>query len=218
MTIDATKLAHAADVARTTWEQGKGSPDVWRRVVNAVLIAITESTTIHPLPTGNDSVVATPSNGGRPSKLTEANSLAILSYVEAGVPLPQASDAAGLSWNTVKDWLAKGRRAGPGDDAYVAFEQAVRRAKGEWTAKMLKRIDVASLEDWRAAAWLTERLVAAFRPPTKVEHTHDLAVGLKAEWTAHLEKIRGLVSPGAFLEVIEATAKLEQLTAGKDGE
>ena len=63
--------------------------------------------------------------GGRPSKFTAANALAIVAEVTAGVPRDEAARAAGVGPSTVYRWLAKGRA---GDPAYQAFALAFRAA------------------------------------------------------------------------------------------
>ena len=68
--------------------------------------------------------------GGRPSKFTAANALAIVAEVTAGVPRDDAARAAGVGPSTVYRWLAKGRT---GDPAYRAFALALRAADGRTT-------------------------------------------------------------------------------------
>ena len=63
--------------------------------------------------------------GGRPSKFTAANALAIVAEVTAGVPRDDAARAAGVGPSTVYRWLAKGRA---GDPRFKAFADALRAA------------------------------------------------------------------------------------------
>ena len=63
--------------------------------------------------------------GGRPSKFTAANALAIVAEVTAGVPRDDAARAVGIGPSTVYRWLAKGRA---GDPRFKAFADALRAA------------------------------------------------------------------------------------------
>jgi hypothetical protein len=74
----------------------------------------------------------------------------------------EAAPAAGIPWNTAKDWLAKGRE---GVEPYARFVADVEEAKATWAAFMIQRISSASANDWRAAAYLLERRVAGFYKP-----------------------------------------------------
>jgi hypothetical protein len=85
---------------------------------------------------------------------------AIRAHVNAGVPIPRACVAAGIPWNTCKDWLKRGKE---GTEPYAAFALAMNQAKAQWAAGQVVRISTAS--DWRASAWLLERRLKEFRPP-----------------------------------------------------
>jgi hypothetical protein len=140
----------------------------------------------------------------------------ICQLVNGGSPIPQACKAAGVSWNTAKVWLAKGRE---GKRPYVDFYNAVEQAQAAWVCASTLRVTKAGAKDWKASAWLLERRVESFRPPAKVEHTHDLAKDLKDAWMKHLEFIKSRVSPGAYKELIEATATVastDRLSSGEE--
>lgn len=89
-----------------------------------------------------------------PSKLTPEIQNQICGYVNAGVPIPTACGACGISWNTVATWLRKGR---DGEKPYDQFVAAIEKAKHRWEAAAALRVTKASDRDWKAAAWMLER-------------------------------------------------------------
>lgn len=103
---------------------------------------------------------------GKPTRLTPAIQDAICALVNAGAPLPHAARACGVPWPTVKDWLKKGRA---GKQPYADFVAAWQQAKARWVAGAVMRVTKASDKNWKAAAWLLERRVKAFRPPQRHE-------------------------------------------------
>lgn len=103
--------------------------------------------------------------------LTEATHKEIVTYVTAGAPLPLAADAAGLSWDTVKEWLKpeKAKR-----EPYKSFVEAVNRAKAVWACAAVMRITKAGKRgNWAAdLAMLERREPEHFRPaPQQLEHS-----------------------------------------------
>ena len=106
---------------------------------------------------------------GKPTKLTPEIQTKVAGYVNAGAPIPMACTAAGLSWNTAKEWLARGRR---GEQPYDEFVAAMAEAKARWVAGSTMRITKASQKDWKAAAWLLERRAPKhFAPKVIAERT-----------------------------------------------
>ena len=117
---------------------------------------------------------------GRLTILTASCQAEICKYVRAGAPLPQACEAAGISWNTAKEWLRRGKAK---ERPYAAFVAACRQAKARWAVAQTISITKAAPKDWKAGAWLLERRIRAFRPPRfevtgkhggPVQMTHDV--------------------------------------------
>ncbi len=73
-----------------------------------------------------------------------------------------AAPAVGVSWNTCKEWLSKGR---DGLEPYAQFVADVEQAKARWATNMVLSISAASRNDWRAAAYMLERRVPGFYRP-----------------------------------------------------
>lgn len=129
---------------------------------------------------------APPSERGAPTLCTPELTKRICDFVQAGAPLPHACAAAGISWNTVKVWLRRGKA---GEEPYATFRREWKIAKGKWVAGSVLRVTKAADRSWQAAAWLLERRVPEFRRPTQHEHTHKgrVAVDLQGKSTAELE-------------------------------
>lgn len=99
--------------------------------------------------------------------------------VSAGVPLPRATPMAGIPWNTAKTWAAKGR---DGIEPYDAYVDAIEAARAAFTCGLVDKIQAATNDDWKAAAWMLERRDKAFvktegrKVEAKVEHAGGVAV------------------------------------------
>ena len=74
--------------------------------------------------------------------------------VARGYTKTQAARAMGLHPPAVTDWLRRGRVDYDGD--FVNFLREVNKAQAAYQEKLVKGVEVSS--DWRASAWLLERL------------------------------------------------------------
>lgn len=88
-------------------------------------------------------------------------------YVEMGNSIPTAARNAGYSWDTIKSWLARGKRD---EEPYRTFREAMLRAKAVWEARAVQSVTAAGEGDWKASAWLLERRVKGFRRAEHVKH------------------------------------------------
>ena len=108
---------------------------------------------------------------GRPTKLTPELTDEIVKLVGLGNYIETAAAFSGLSKQTIYNWLRRGRReidrVGAGSRSRkirkkealcVEFVDAITRARAEFEVTALHKINVASNEDWKAAAWRLERL------------------------------------------------------------
>jgi len=92
---------------------------------------------------------------GRPSKLTPDLQARIAAFLGAGAYIETAASAAGVSKQTLYNWLRLGSE---GQEPYDSFLDAVEKAQGEADIRDLKTIrDAASKGVWQAAAWRLER-------------------------------------------------------------
>lgn len=92
---------------------------------------------------------------GRPNKLTPARLERILYAVRLGAARHTQAKVGGISESCLQSWIAKGKAAKSGE--YRDFLDRLDEAEAEGELTMLGRIDEASLNDWRAAAWRLER-------------------------------------------------------------
>ena len=94
---------------------------------------------------------------GQPSKLTPERKQKILAAVRCGASYKSACLAAGICEKTFQNW--RRRASEPGSPAkYVRFLRELQSAEEEGQVARLATIQRASQRDWKAAAWLLERL------------------------------------------------------------
>lgn len=135
----------------------------------------------------------------RETILTKQLQETICKYVQGGATLPHAAAAAGVSWNTVKDW------AKPGNverEPYASFAAAVDDAKAKWATGAAMQITGHGKRDWKALAWMLERRFPnEYAPPSqRVELKYEESV------KALLENLRAKLSPVAFAELLKAVS------------
>ena len=97
------------------------------------------------------------SKRGRPDKFHQEIKDAILRYLSIGATYKDAAEGSGISYETLLNWLTKGREATSGN--YYEFFQAVRKAEAQARLNYLTTIaQAASKGDWKAAeAYLKRR-------------------------------------------------------------
>lgn len=89
----------------------------------------------------------------RNSKLTPAVQASIVAWLRQGASVGRAAAMAGISRASVFSWVKQGRE---GDPDYEDFAIAVSKARAEYAQEQLAKINDA--QDWKAAAWLLERM------------------------------------------------------------
>jgi hypothetical protein len=106
---------------------------------------------------------------GRPAKLDDATTERILSILRTGGYVEAAAGAAGVSKQTIYNWLERGHPEGTRkdeesprqlraeDEPFREFRAKVDRARAEGEATALALIQRAAARDWKAAAWMLER-------------------------------------------------------------
>lgn len=94
---------------------------------------------------------------GAPPRMTAETVAAIIKALESGATLKIAAEAAGICDRTLTEWLAKGRAPHP-RPVMARFLRDVTRARARNATNMLDIIVAAAPTDWRAAAWMLERL------------------------------------------------------------
>lgn len=106
---------------------------------------------------------------GRPTKLTSEIQNKIVTAIRAGNYIETAAAYAGISKNTLYDWLKRGAREKErlernprarikkSEAPYVEFSDAVEKAMAEAEIRDVAIIAKAAEENWQAAAWRLER-------------------------------------------------------------
>lgn len=107
--------------------------------------------------------------GGRPTKLDERTQEKIISAIKAGNYIETAAAYAGISKNTLYEWLKRGEREKQrveksnkakikkSEEIYVIFTDAVEKALAEAEMRDVLIIGKAAEKEWQAAAWRLER-------------------------------------------------------------
>jgi hypothetical protein len=93
--------------------------------------------------------------GGRPSKFKGTCDL-FIAEIEAGQPMAAAAVSAGVALSTVKGWLTSGREGS--SDQFSLFLARYTRARAIGLKNTVTEIRDKGADDWRAVAWLGERL------------------------------------------------------------
>ena len=112
---------------------------------------------------------------GRPTKFNRETRSTLLEGIEAGLPFSTACVTAGLSYETFRRWMVKGRTAKRGQ--FRSFRVEVRRAEARAKIQLLASWVSATRHDWRAAkAYLESRWPREFAPPCRCRRaTHRTA-------------------------------------------
>jgi hypothetical protein len=137
----------------------------------------------------------------RPTKLTPKVAQAICKVLKEGAYIETAAEAAGISVQTLYNWLDRGAVS---EKPYAAFLEAVMRARAEGELALFRRAKRGdskgvSFGGGRAAAFILERT----RP-----NRYAQRVNLRVEDAVRevLEVVRGICSPEDFARIL---ARLE---------
>jgi transposase len=96
-------------------------------------------------------------------KLTPARRAELVRWLETGLPLEMAARLADFNVATVTEWRA---RCANGDAGYTTLEDDIQKAMARGESVHLARIAEAGRTQWRAAAWLLERMYPEkYAPP-----------------------------------------------------
>lgn len=98
----------------------------------------------------------------------------IVESLENGNYLEPSAEAAGVSRQTVLEWIRRGegRDSRSQEPEFVVFAAEVRRARALAEARMVQVLTSAAVEDWRAAeAWLKRARPSRWTEKQQVDHT-----------------------------------------------
>jgi hypothetical protein len=100
--------------------------------------------------------------GGRPTSLTPELSAQIVALVGEVGALATAARCAGVPVSVAREWLARGLGHDsnrPPTTLYASFADGVEKARGEFVARRIRRIEqAAEAGTWTADAWAVERI------------------------------------------------------------
>ncbi len=117
---------------------------------------------IKQLPAGvPESLVETPTDtslpakGGRPSKLTPERQEDIVKWLKLGFYQEDAATMSGITPSTYYAWMKKAEN---GDERFLEFSEAVKKARAEAEGAHIMNIRKAADNGvWQASAWFLER-------------------------------------------------------------
>ena len=122
---------------------------------------------------------------GRKSTLTPEVHAQLCKLVNAGASLPAACESVGVSWNTAKEWLARGKRSAR--EPFATFAADVKKAQEAWKVGGELTITKAGKKDYRALTWLMERRFREYAPP---RHNVDVELKMDAWLKIILQRVR----------------------------
>lgn len=95
----------------------------------------------------------------RPTLCTPEVTRLVAELVAAGLTIPVACKAIGVSKPSWASWNAKGRKheADGTDSQYREWWEAMCEAKASCEANLIRMVSAGSASDWKAAAWVLER-------------------------------------------------------------
>lgn len=93
--------------------------------------------------------------GGRPTKYTEEVRKILIGRLDEGQRFYVACTLAGVSTDTVNDWVKRGAR---GEEPFVGLAQDISKAKATAEARLVQSVVRAAHEDkdWRAGRFLLQ--------------------------------------------------------------
>ena len=112
---------------------------------------------------------------GRPTKLTPELHYTLLFALGEGASDAHACAYAGITTQTLANWLARGEAGAEGDEAFFGLFEAVTRARGQGVVTDLLTISHAvRAGDWKAAAWrLQHRYPAEYGAKLQISGDQD---------------------------------------------
>lgn len=126
------------------------------------------------------------SGRGQPTKLATISPKVrqeVLDRVKHGVPAGTAAVACGVHRRTFQRWLEEGRRDNA-REPYRKFAADIEQAFMEWQASKVTEIDRHAEKDWRAGAWMLERL----DPATYGDHLKGGGSTVNVQVTLEIER------------------------------
>ena len=113
---------------------------------------------------------------GRPTKLDDKLTIEICKLIELGVSPPVAAECCGITKQSFYNWMEKGEAAKSGK--HKDFFDKIEQSKAVAVKECI--VDIKNSKDWKAKAWLVERLDRfSYGTVKKVELEHSGSVNNK---------------------------------------
>jgi hypothetical protein len=141
---------------------------------------------------------------GRPSKLTSLVKQNFLSALVTGCHIEAACGFAGIEYATMREWVQRGEGTHPtrrNAQEYAEFAESVTHAIAQAEVALVKRVNDASKDDWRAATWMLER-----RHPERWANTQRIQIEVQKELERTLDQLEKQLPAGIFDQVLSAIA------------
>jgi hypothetical protein len=167
-------------------------------------------------------------SGGRPTSLTPELSAQIVALVGEVGALATAARCVGVPVSVAREWLARGLgydQSRPKTPRYASFADGVEKARGEFVARRIRRIEQAAEEGtWTADAWAVERVdpdtwgrrdrveVAATVTVAHVEALVTFVVGLVERYVPAARRDSELADLAAVARRVDRATHLEDGT------
>lgn len=144
---------------------------------------------------------------GRPSKLTATVKQTLLSAIATGCHIDSACAFAGVDYNTVREWIQRGEGTHPTRSTtkeYADFAEEITRAIAQAEVTLVKRVNDATKDDWRAATWMLER-----RHPERWANTQRIQLEVAKELERTLDQLERTLPAVIFDQVLAAIANAD---------
>lgn len=162
---------------------------------------------------------------GQPSKLTEETKTALLNAIKAGLTYDLACGAAGISFQTFRNWQLRGEKEKTGQ--YFEFLEDLKEAEGQGSQRLITLINRSANEgQWQAGAWILERRYPEHfsrratqektQAPEKPEIKEEASE--KDKFLAELKWVRERASHENNLELVLKTLEQEARVRGIAGD
>ena len=133
---------------------------------------------------------------GRKPKLNRETETRLLSLLRAGVPREVACAGVGIDSRTLRIWLTKARS---GEARFVEFAGKVESAQAEAQSSMLVQIRKAGAKDWKAIAWMLERVFSE-----RYGYKSQVKISVEAELERMLDVAQNVLGGDAAAKLFEA--------------
>jgi len=150
---------------------------------------------------------------GAKGKIEQAEPL-IIRAIKKGCTFKLAAEMGGVHEATLHRWMLQGKKAKHGK--YHEFYLAVNKARAEQAQLMLGRIEKHSLKDWKACAWMLERVHGYHRDgiqdlrAKEPEQPEPVTTDLRQELNRQITELRKAMGQASGAQSWQAYAALQR--------